>query len=123
MIFPYWSSFLSFPSSKIFLITRCDLGLVFVAMAGPSAPAGLRLQALGAQVEFGEAVRSSRGLTEMPVHPSALARGKKKTLPQTALGGIWGQLVKGEDPNPSLEDKAPCAAVYTSAHIFSVGTS
>ena len=50
-------------------------------MAGPLAPGALRLQALGVQVEFGEAVRSSRGLAEMPVGLSALAR-TRKMMPQ-----------------------------------------
>ena len=69
------------------------------------------LPVLGADVEFGVAMRGSWGLAEMPVHLSALARtGEEDSA--TALGGVQGQLVKGEDLAPGLEDATPGAAAH-----------
>ena len=75
------------------------------------ASGALELPVLGADVEFGVAMRGSWGLAEMPVHLSALARtGEEDSV--TALGGVQGQLVKGEDLAPGLEDATPGAAAH-----------
>lgn len=98
-------------TSKRFLITRQDLGLVFVATTGPSASGTLELPAFGAHIRFGVAVRSSRGLAEMPVHLSALARTREQDT-ATALGGVQGRLAEGEDLAPGLEDAALGTGAY-----------
>ena len=81
------------------------------------ASGALELPVLGADVEFGVAMRGSWGLAEMPVHLSALARtGEEDSA--TALGGVQGQLVKGEDLAPGLEDATPGAAAHSqSTHL------
>ena len=67
---------------------------IFLATAGSLASGALELPVLGADIEFGVAMRGSWGLAEMPVHLSALARtGEEDSA--TALGGVQGQLVKG----------------------------
>ena len=81
------------------------------------ASGALELPVLGADVEFGVAMRGSWGLAEMPVHLSALARtGEEDSA--TALGGVQGQLVEGEDLAPGLEDATPGAAAHSqSTHL------
>lgn len=62
-------------------------------MAGPSASGTLDILALGAHVGFGVAMRGSRDLAEMPVHPLAPRRtGEQNGV--TALRGAQGELVK-----------------------------
>ena len=62
-------------------------------------------------------MRGSWGLTEMPVHLSALVRTREEDS-ATALGGVQGQLVEGEDLAPSLEDAAPGTAAHSkSTHL------
>lgn len=107
------SFFFFFPTSKIFLITRRGLGLVFIAPAGPWASGLLELPPLGAHVGFGVALRRPRGLAEMPEHLSALVRPREQD-DATAFGGVQGQLVEGEDLALGLEDVTPGRAARTS---------
>ena len=51
---------------------------------------------------------------------SALARARKQDG-ATALGGVQGQLVKGEDLAPAFEDAAPGAAAHTKSIYFQFG--
>ena len=86
-------------------------------MAGSSASGALELPALGADVGFGVTVRGSWGLAEVPIHLSALARTQEEDG-VAALGGVQGQLVKGEDLAPGLEDATPGTATYSqSTHL------
>lgn len=63
------------------------------------------------------AMRGSWGLAEMPVHLSALTRTREEDS-ATALGGVQGQLVEGEDLAPGLEDATPGAAAHSqSTHL------
>lgn len=70
-------------------------------MAGPSASGTLDILALGAHVGFGVAMKGSGDLAEMPVYLLALMRtGEQNGV--TALWGVQGELVKGEDLAPGL---------------------
>lgn len=68
------------PASKIFLLTRQDLGLVFAAAAGPLVSCTLKLLALGRQ--------------DLPVHLSVFTRTREQAS-TTALERVQGQLVEG----------------------------
>ena len=57
------------------------------------------------------AVWGSWGLAKMPVHLSALPRSRQEHS-ATALGRLQGQLVKGEDLTPSLEDATSGPAAH-----------
>lgn len=89
-----------------------DLGLVFVATAGPSASDTLKLLACGAHVGFGVPVQGSRGLAEMPGYILALARTREQDT-ATARRGVQGPLVEGEDLAPGFEVVAPGTAAHT----------
>lgn len=79
--------FFFFPASKIFLIRRQALGLVFVAAAGTLASGALELPALGANTGFGVAMQGSWGLAETPAHFVALGRTREEES-ATAFGGV-----------------------------------
>lgn len=57
-------------------------------------------------------MRGSWGLAKMPVHLSSLAKTRIWDS-ATALMGIQGHMVQGEDVTPSVEDVAPGTAAHT----------
>ena len=91
--------------SKIFLLTRQGLGLVFVAAAGPLVSGALKLLALGTQ--------------DLPVHLLVFIRTREQAS-ATALGRVQAQLVEGEDLAPGLGDDALGAAAPGAVHTPSV---
>lgn len=80
----------------------------------------LVLPALGEHLGFAVPGQGCPGLAKMPVHLSAHARTREQGR-ATELGGVQGQLVKGEDLAPSLEDAAPGTAAHTQCTILQFG--